>query len=55
MAPAVAPFNDIAGSAFYDDIVWLVDAGITGLRGPQVLPDQPGVAGTDGELPRARV
>lgn len=25
-----APFSDIAGSPFYDDIVWLIDNGITG-------------------------
>ena len=25
-----APFSDIGGSPFYDDIVWLVEAGITG-------------------------
>jgi hypothetical protein len=25
-----APFSDISGSPFYDDIVWLVEAGITG-------------------------
>jgi hypothetical protein len=37
-----APFSDIAGSRFYDDIVWLSDAGITsGCGGGRFCPNSP--------------
>ena len=37
-----APFSDIAGSRFYDDIVWLSDTGITtGCGGGRFCPNSP--------------
>jgi hypothetical protein len=37
----VGPFTDIYGSVFYDDIIWLYEAGITGgCGGPRFCPNQ---------------